>query len=117
MVTIELDSEQYNLLMLMIGYATGTAQKLGEVEMSYSFVELANHINRDKPDWTPYQMPNFKIVKGALDRWVIVSGRHPEQAWSGSAWVYHRKGIGVTVQVANFETEQEARQYAESAKL
>jgi hypothetical protein len=48
-----------------------------------------------------------RIKQNPLGRWYIE--RDPLSAWSGSRWVDHVDGIGVLVQVSNFETEAEAR--------
>jgi hypothetical protein len=55
---------------------------------------------------------------GIFDRWFI---RHPHnitKAWSGSQWVpCGYDGVPHLVQVCNFETEQEARDYCEKNGL
>lgn len=67
--------------------------------------EPVEHDVRVPPEYTIKQ-----IVHGT--RWYIEDATNEHGAWSGSAWVLHEGGIGVRVQVSNFETEQEARKYA-----
>jgi len=55
---------------------------------------------------------SYRIEQSRLGRWIIVNAQLPRRAWSGSRWVEHVGGIGVTVQVSNFETEEEADRYA-----
>jgi hypothetical protein len=56
----------------------------------------------------------YRIARGAFRRWYIF---HPTDwclAWSGSRWVPTIDGIPTGgVQVCNFETEAQAREYAE----
>jgi len=47
-----------------------------------------------------------------LGRWIIVMPSAPTWAWSGSRFVEHRHGISREAQVCNFETEQQALDYA-----
>lgn len=47
-----------------------------------------------------------------FDRWIIVLPAAKDWAWSGSRWVQHRNGLSIEAQVANFETEKEALDYA-----
>ena len=57
-------------------------------------------------------MSNYRIEQSKLGRWIIVQAQLPRRAWSGARWVEHVGGIGVTVQVSNFETKEAAEQYA-----
>ena len=58
MQTFSLDDDQYDSLLLMLGYATCAAMKEGNRRLAYSFVKLANAINRDNPRWRPYEIPD-----------------------------------------------------------
>lgn len=54
-----------------------------------------------------------KLVKGILDRWILVHPHYPDMAWSGSRWVPHDQGLPMAyVQVSNFTDEQAAKEYA-----
>lgn len=48
-----------------------------------------------------------------LGRWIIVMPMAKDWAWSGSRWINHHNGISLEAQVANFETEKEALEYAQ----
>lgn len=51
----------------------------------------------------------YRLTNGPFGRWIIVKRNDAMLAWSGSQWVL----IGGDVQICNFPTEDEARQYAE----
>jgi hypothetical protein len=55
-VVITLTGDEYQRLLLLTGYATGAAMK-DDPKLAYSFLDLANRINRDNPRWTPYAIP------------------------------------------------------------
>ena len=67
--------------------------------------QAVEHDTRVSPEY------NVKQILGGL-RWYIEDATDEHMAWSGSNWVLHSQGIGVHVQVSNFATEAEARQYA-----
>jgi hypothetical protein len=54
---IELTDDEFTTLMLMCGYAAGVASGRDSMCLAYSFLRLANAINRDNPDWIPYEIP------------------------------------------------------------
>ena len=54
---IELTQDEFDMLLLMCGYATGAAMEKGNKRLGYGFLSLANAINRDNPHWTPYEIP------------------------------------------------------------
>ncbi len=56
-MTIDLSSEEFDMLLLALGYATGAAHKENEKRLMYSFVRLTNAVNRDNPNYIPYQVP------------------------------------------------------------
>lgn len=53
-VTIELTSDQFDSLLLQLGYAAGAATLRGEP--LHRFLRLVNAINEGNPDWTPYEV-------------------------------------------------------------
>lgn len=60
-MTIELTDDEFSQLLLMCGYAAGAAAKGEERLLAYSFIHLANRINQNNPNWTPYEIPKEKI--------------------------------------------------------
>jgi hypothetical protein len=55
----------------------------------------------------------YLIRQNPLGRWYIADPEYPDKwGWSGSRWVDCVEGIGLVVQVANFESEEDARAYA-----
>jgi hypothetical protein len=58
--TIELSDQDFKTLLLCLGYASGAAFKQHDDRAAKSFLQLANAINRDHPNWTPYVIePSF----------------------------------------------------------
>lgn len=57
MRTFELTDQEFETLLLALGTATGAALRHSDNGMAYSFLRLANAINKDNPKWTPYVIP------------------------------------------------------------
>jgi hypothetical protein len=57
-ITITLDREEYDRLLLMMGFAVGAAFKQDE-HLAYRFLDLANRVNRNNPHWRPYEIPPY----------------------------------------------------------
>jgi hypothetical protein len=58
-------------------------------------------------------MKDNRIVLGFCGRWIIVNASNDGLAWSGSRWVRHANGIPLDmVQVCNFASELDAKEYA-----
>lgn len=55
-----LTRQQYETLLLMLGFATGAAHAQNNQSMAGSFLRLANEINKNNPDWTAYEVPADK---------------------------------------------------------
>jgi hypothetical protein len=55
-VMITLTLNEYQWLLLMLGYATAKAREK-DIALSYRFLELANAVGRNNPHWVPYQIP------------------------------------------------------------
>lgn len=53
---IRLTSDQFDSLLLGIGYAAGAAMGDGNRAMFGSLLRLANAINEGNPRWTPYNV-------------------------------------------------------------
>jgi hypothetical protein len=61
-IIISLTRAEYSRLLLMMGFATGSAFKEDRY-LAYRFMDLANRISRDNPDWKPYDIPEeFQAV-------------------------------------------------------
>ena len=56
MKTITLTDEDFEILLLMCGYATGAAHQADDLKLGNSFLRLANEINKNNPKWTPYEI-------------------------------------------------------------
>lgn len=55
----------------------------------------------------------YSVQRTAFDRWIIVHPIHNGLAWSGAHWVRHSEGLPTGgIQVCNFDTEQDADDYA-----
>jgi hypothetical protein len=54
----ELNKEDFELLLISLGVAAGVATRDGNPVLFLRFLKLANTINKDNPDWTPYEVPN-----------------------------------------------------------
>ncbi len=54
-VIITLTHNDYNHLLLCLGFASGAAMQKGEYQMADRFLRLANTVNLGNPDWTPYE--------------------------------------------------------------
>lgn len=61
-VLIQISAEDYERLLLMMGYAFSAALK-EDASMAYSFLDLTNRVNRGNPNWTPYEIPEQYITK------------------------------------------------------
>ena len=57
-MTIELSADDFQLLLLALGIATGDCVRQGRSEMAHSLVRLANKVNQNNPNWTPYVIPS-----------------------------------------------------------
>lgn len=57
---IELTSDEYALLLLALGYATGAAFKDGDKRMANSFTRVTNAVGRNDPHFTPYKVEDDK---------------------------------------------------------
>jgi hypothetical protein len=56
-MTIELTNEEFDTLLLMCGYAAGAAFGHENKPLAYSFIAIANAVNRGNPRWRAYEMP------------------------------------------------------------
>ncbi len=56
-VILEMDRDDWERLLLMLGQVAGTAHRAGDVEQFYEWIKLANDLNRTNPRFTPYEIP------------------------------------------------------------
>jgi hypothetical protein len=56
-VTITLTTEEYDRLLILMGFAVGAAYEKDR-EIAYRFLELANRVNRGNPHWRSYEIPD-----------------------------------------------------------
>jgi hypothetical protein len=52
----ELTHEEHQRLILALGMAAGVASRDGNTALFHRLIALANTINKDNPDWTPYKV-------------------------------------------------------------
>lgn len=57
MRSISLDEDDWSLLMLMAGYASGAALKSGDRDLMHAFMRLLNKMNEGNDNYTPYGIP------------------------------------------------------------
>jgi hypothetical protein len=57
MRTITLSDDEFYLLMLALGLASGEALKRKDHPHVMRLFRLANAVNRENPNWTPYEIP------------------------------------------------------------
>ena len=53
-ITITLNHQNYDSLLLCLGYAAGSALKQSEYRLADSFLQLANVVNQGNSQWRPY---------------------------------------------------------------
>lgn len=55
---ISLSEDDFTLLMFALGIAAGAVSMDNPAQFK-SFIKLANTINKDNPNWTPYEMDDI----------------------------------------------------------
>ena len=60
--TIELSNDEFDRLLIALGYATGAARQQ-HGDLADSFLRLANLINKDNPRWTPYKVEGLEQLR------------------------------------------------------
>jgi hypothetical protein len=55
-ITITLNSDEFDRLLLMMGFAVGAAHKQDQ-QLAYDFLDLVNRVNRDNPKFRKYAIP------------------------------------------------------------
>jgi hypothetical protein len=56
-MTIELTEDEFATLIFALGIATGGMFKEGRRDWAYNFTALVNKICKDRPGFTPYEIP------------------------------------------------------------
>ena len=58
------------------------------------------------------------LMRSVFERWIIANSMDESLAWGGSRWVRHMKGMPAEqAQISNFDTSQEAVEYAQQAHI
>lgn len=52
------------------------------------------------------------ITHAVFDRYIITKSNQPELAWTGAQWAEHANGVGFMAHISDFETVNEAVEYA-----
>jgi hypothetical protein len=55
-VFIEIEEAEFQLLLFVLGIASGVASRDNEPKMFVSILKLANRINEGNEKWTPYEV-------------------------------------------------------------
>ncbi len=59
-VVLRMSREDYDLLLMSLGMATGVANKQRIFAHGQSIVMLCDRLNEGNPNYTPYQVPEKK---------------------------------------------------------
>jgi hypothetical protein len=55
--TFTLTRDQYETLLVALGYAAGAAVAREEHKLFFAFLRLTNEINKNNPNYRPYEVP------------------------------------------------------------
>jgi hypothetical protein len=58
--TFTLTREHFETLLLALATAAGAAHSKKQNELFIAFLRLANEINKNNPNWQPYELPAAK---------------------------------------------------------
>jgi hypothetical protein len=56
-VTLEMTRDDYDRLMIMLGYACGASRARSEISLFWSWLRFTNELNNGNPNFTPYEIP------------------------------------------------------------
>lgn len=56
-MTIELTQDEFDSLLITLGVAVGTFMKQNDWAQVLRLMRLVNAVNRNNPNWTPYEVP------------------------------------------------------------
>jgi len=62
-ITLEMSRDDYEGLLLMLGFAAGAASRKGELHTYWRWIDFVNRLNDGNPRFTPYEIP--EEFKGA----------------------------------------------------
>ncbi len=56
-VTLAMTVEDFQQLLLMLGFAMSGARAQGDLSLHYNWVQAINRLNEGNPSYTPYEVP------------------------------------------------------------
>jgi hypothetical protein len=56
-IQIQMKQGDYDLLLMMAGFAAGSASAQGNMALFWSFIEFTNRMNQANPRFTQYEIP------------------------------------------------------------
>ena len=56
-VTLEMSSDDFASLLLLVGYAAGAARGRGDMHMFWKWLDFVNRMNTGNPEFMPYEIP------------------------------------------------------------
>lgn len=56
-VTLTMTVEEYESLLMALGYALGFSNNRGNLDLFSEWIKLANSLNKGNPKYTPYEVP------------------------------------------------------------
>lgn len=57
-ITLEMSFDDYSLLLIMLGAATGLAHQRGDEVRFWRWIDFVNRMNAGNPNFTPYDIPD-----------------------------------------------------------
>jgi hypothetical protein len=57
-ITFTLTFDEFQCLLLSMGFAFGSAMQQNDPRLAYSFLHIANQVNKSNPHWKPYVIPD-----------------------------------------------------------
>ena len=56
-ITLKMSRNDYDQLILILGYATGMASRTGDKWTFYAWIDFVNRLNTGNPHFLPYEIP------------------------------------------------------------
>lgn len=82
-------------------------------EIMALFRDFRHQLDEDRAGRSPDKAMAWDVVRTDFGRFIIIKESDPTLAWTGSLWDKHIGGVPMgEAQIANFDSEAEARQYA-----
>ncbi|MGA9668404.1 MAG: hypothetical protein WBQ94_04305 [Terracidiphilus sp.] len=60
---IDLEREDFETPLMMMGMALGLAARARDEAMAARYIRVANAVNANNPNWTPYEVPDDNHVR------------------------------------------------------